>query len=534
MVALLVGGAAGLILTGRHPAGLESRYGLALLALALLLVLPLRIAGSHRPTKWSCLLLMSALFGCGLALLRHPPITPAHLAYYNDLAGEHPVMVAGHVAAEPVYTDKTQRLRVAAELLTLPGEAGPRQVTGDVYVVAPRYPSFSVGEGLIMSGTLTTPPTYAGFDFGAYLARQGILSYMAFPKVSSTGSARAGVVDRAIAAARSAVREAIRRAMPEPQAALAVGVVTGDRSSLPEDIEQAFQRSGTTHILAISGQNITLIVGVLWLVLGRPGASGGRGRRRMPLWLFTATSALLAVYTVFTGASPSVVRAAIMGVVLLAAPLVGRRYDPVAAVALSATAMMLFDHDVLADAGFQLSFGGMLGIALVTPYLYRLATRARLPSLLAAPLSASLGAQSLTGPLTILLWGQISLVGVLATLSADLALLPLMVGGICTGVLGSVVPLLGWVSGLLTWLPATWLLWWVQVWASIPWAAIEVQAVQPTWVVIYYCALALALWAVGKANSTGWQVMRDRRRMALACTGAVTALVWLLLIALAV
>jgi competence protein ComEC len=520
MGAFIGGCLLGMALMSGHPSGLDSRYGIALLVLALLLVVPAFTAYSPRTQSqasapveavtgvagttgvggvwWVCILLMAVLAGCGRTLLIHPPVGPADLAFYNDSVPGQQVVITGRVSGEPVNTDRAQRIRLAAEYLKLPGETAPRRVRGQAYVVLGRYPQFSVGQRLALSGTLTAPPSFEGFDFGAYLARQGIYSYMTFPRIASTGpdQIETNTPEHTLAEVRSTVRDALRRVIPEPQAALAVGVVTGDRSSLPDAVEEAFRRSGTTHVLAISGQNIALLVGVIWLLYG--GISRARGRmlmRRMPLWLFVPVLALLAVYTVFTGASPSVVRAAMMGAVLLAAPLVGRRYDPVAAVAVTASAMALFDPDVLADAGFQLSFGGMMGIAVVAPHIYRLLTFLHLPAALAAPVSAALGAQAVTAPLTALLWGQISLVGLPATLTVEVALLPLMVTGILSALPGIWLPPVGSAFGWLTWLSAGWVLWWAQLWAAMPWASVPLEPVHPAWVLLYYCVLAMVIWA---------------------------------------
>jgi ComEC/Rec2-related protein len=174
-----------------------------------------------------------------------------------------------------------------------------------------------------------------------------------------------------------------------------------------------------------------ILVGLIWLFVG-----GRAGKRRMPIWLTLLTITMLVIYTAFTGATPSVIRAAIMGAVLLIAPLVGRRYDPMAALAVAAAGMVLLDPYVLADAGFQLSYLAMLGITTLAPAIYALSKRLRLPAVLGLPVATTLAAQAATLPLSILLSGQFTLVSPLATLTADLSLLPLMLSGIITAFIG--------------------------------------------------------------------------------------------------
>jgi competence protein ComEC len=380
-VALLIASEIGLIVIDQHPAGLDARYGWLILALSLFTFVPLLLGWPDKRERWGSILLIAALLGCGRALLIHPPITDRDLAYYNAAPDSPRVFVTGSISGEPAYTDRSQRLRVSARTIQL-APSPPKEVSGDMYVVLPRYPTFDIGERLVLSGTLTAPPRFEGFDYPAYLARHGIFSYMTFPRVRNLGAGDATGPQRLLVDARSRVREALRRNIAEPQAALVVGVVTGDRTSIPRDVQEAFLRSGTTHILAISGQNISLLVGAVWLFYG---AATRRRRMSMPVLLLVLL--MLAAYTAFTGATPAVVRAALMGSVLLAAPLVLRRYDPIAALSLSAAVMVFSDPDVLADAGFQLSFAAMLGISLLGPRIYRRMKQWRIPAIVSLPIA---------------------------------------------------------------------------------------------------------------------------------------------------
>jgi competence protein ComEC len=434
---------------------------------------------------------MAALFGCGSALVRQPPITPSHLAHYNSPGGDDSVVV-GTVSAEPVRLDTYQRVRLAAEEIRPSGEIAARRVEGDLIALLPRYPIHQIGERLSLSGTLTEPPTFSSFNYAAYLARQGVHSYMRFPRARSLNPSPGDAISplaQVVGSARERAREALRKNIPEPQAALAVGVVVGDRSSLPPGVEEAFRRSGTTHVLAISGQNIALIVGFIWLAFG-----GGTGQRRLPGWLVPLVLVLLAFYTLFTGANVAVVRASTMASVLIMAPVVGRRYDPVAALAVTAFLMALLDPDTLFDAGFQLSFGALLGMTLISPLLYRGLTRLRVPGLLALIASASLGAQAATIPLSALLTGGVSLVSLFATVTIDVMLLPLMLTGIATVLLDFLLPGAGAFTGLLAWMCASWMTWWVSLWSSLPVAYAELAVVPAVWILLYYVTIFGPVW----------------------------------------
>jgi competence protein ComEC len=482
-LAWLVGCALGLLMAGAYPRGLDPIYGLAFLGLgAVAGIATWRVWGDER-LRGVSLMIAALLLGVGRALIINPTVTERDLAHYNADEGAPAVLVVGVVEDEPQRTDRSQRLRVRAEGIRLPGDGMPRDASGSLLAVVRRYPEYEAGARVALSGTLTAPPRLGTFDYLAYLARQGVRSYMYFPRANQVGSVDLGWN---VTPVRARVSDAISRTIPEPHAALTIGVVTGNRASIPEKVQRAFNRSGTQHILAVSGQNIALLAGTFYLYF--------RWRnRRINVGAFLMLAALLGFYAFFTGLTPSVVRASVMAAIILLAPIRLRRPDPVAALLIAAFLMTLWDPDTLADGGFQLSFAAMLGILLVAPYPQKWLLRARVPLVLASPLAASLGAQLATLPLSIAFYELFSFAGIPATMLASLALLPLMVAGIGVGVLGA-IPILGPLLGAVTWLPASWLLWWVEFWGEQPWAAAEITPVGLPWIAAYYATLGLGVW----------------------------------------
>jgi competence protein ComEC len=233
------------------------------------------------------------------------------------------------------------------------------------------------------------------------------------------------------------------------------------------------------------------------------------------------------LYTLFTGATPSVVRAAIMVTVLLLGPVVGRRYDPVAALSVSAALMVLFSPQLLADTGFLLSFGAMLGIATLSPALQQLLTHLRIPFIFAIPISVSLGAVAATVPLSALLIGQVSLVGPLATLTSDFALAPLMLSGIAAILVGVVSAQAAAIVGLLTWVSAGWLLASAQLWASLPFASIGTGGVTTFQLVTYYVVLAAVIMVLANPQRRA-RLKRIAPGAGTVLLGAGAVVVWVI------
>ncbi len=149
--------------------------------------------------------------------------------------------------------------------------------------------------------------------------------------------------------------------MPEREAALARGFVLGEDEGVDERTEEDFRRAGLSHLLAVSGQNVTLLALLAMPLLG---ALGIPLRERL-FWML----ALIAVYVPVAGAGPSIQRAGVMGALGLLATLGGRRASRLYSLALAALVTLAIDPGVAADVGWQLSFAAVLGILLLASAL---------------------------------------------------------------------------------------------------------------------------------------------------------------------
>ena len=186
------------------------------------------------------------------------------------------------------------------------------------------------------------------------------------------------------------------RGMPPREAALARGFVLGEDEEVDEATKEDFRRSGLSHLLAVSGQNVTLLALLAMPLLG---ALGIPLRERL-LWVL----ALIVVYVPVAGAGPSIQRAGVMGALGLLATLGGRRSSRFYALAVAALVTLAIDPGVAADVGWQLSFAAVLGILL-----------------LAAPLRKGVVERLGNGP-----WRRALADGVAATVAATLATAPLV------------------------------------------------------------------------------------------------------------
>jgi competence protein ComEC len=286
---------------------------------------------------------------------------------------------------------------------------------------------------------------------------------------------------------RERAADGLGRGMPAREAELARGFVLGEDERLDERTREDFRRAGLGHLLAVSGQNVTLLALLAMPLLG---AFGIPLRERL-LWVL----ALIAVYVPVAGAGPSIQRAGVMGAVGVLATLGGRRGSRLYALALAALVTLAIDPGIAADVGWQLSFAAVLGILLLASPL-RGAVAARLGAgpwwrALAEGIAVTVAATLATAPLIAHHFGTLSTTTLLANLLALPAVAPAMWLGMCGAGLaqvpGAPVELLNGVNALLLAYIAQ-----VASWCAAPgWAELRVH-LGGSGLIAAYLALAVA------------------------------------------
>ncbi|HEY8491155.1 MAG TPA: ComEC/Rec2 family competence protein, partial [Dehalococcoidia bacterium] len=401
-----------------------------------------------------------------------------------------PVSFRGVVEDEPELRDTSQRFRLRVQAIR-EGEAW-RPASGAVLVTAGLFPRYRYGDLLELHGELQTPPRFSRFDYRDYLARRGVRALAAYPSIRVLDRGRGNPLREPLAAAREALGRSLARALPEPEASLARGIVLGQRSALPPWLEADLARTGTSHIVAVSGFNVTLVAG-LTLGLLAPAV----GRRRAVL------AALLAVaaYTLLTGATPSVVRAAVMAALVLLAALAGRQSSAPVALAFAAALMTAADPGLIRDVGFQLSVAATAGLVLLAPplagLLWRLLGReepAARTGLLRAPVevaATTAAAYLATAPIAAVTFGSLSLVA----LAANLLVVPAFSAAFVLACLAALAGLAGLdaalLPGLAAWAPLHYTVEAVHRLARLPGAAVGLPPLSLSHAAALYTAAGL-------------------------------------------
>ncbi|GAB4437016.1 MAG: DNA internalization-related competence protein ComEC/Rec2 [Anaerolineae bacterium] len=447
----------------------------------------------HSPNiKIAAVLALALTAGAFRLSFFQPVFTPEHIAFYND--APQPAKITGVVADEPDVRDTYTNLRLRAETIRRGDATQP--VDGLLLVRAPRYPAYHYGDRLTVIGRLETPPEFEDFSYKDYLARFGIHAMIRRPHLELADSGQGNPFWAAMYAFKGRAAESINRILVEPHAALLNGILLGIETGIPRALYEDFNLTGTSHIIVISGSNISLVAGLL-LLLGTRAV----GHRYAPPLAIIG----IVLYTLLVGADAAVSRAAVMGLVFVLATWVGRPGLALNSLFASAVVLTLLNPLILWDVGFQLSFMATLGLIVLVPPLEQatfglLQRRLRTEqlglamALLSELLIITLAAQIITGPLIVYHFGRLSLVSLLSNLLILPAQPPIMIVGGLAALAGMLWTPLGQALGWLVWLPLAWSVWIVEQTARLPLASLDLGQF-PLWLMLLaYAAIAAGIW----------------------------------------
>lgn len=294
---------------------------------------------------------------------------------------------------------------------------------------------------------------------------------------------RPRVWQRAAGRVRSALRAATT-GLPPDERGLVPGLVIGDTAAMPADLTEAFRSSGLTHLNAVSGENVAVVLATVGAVLRRTWA----GRRAR------AVLSLLAIvgFVVLARPSPSVLRAAVMGAIVVAGMFAGRRGQPLPALAAAVIALIAVDPFLARAPGFALSVLATAAIVLAArPVADRLARR--MPRPVAIAVAVPLVAQLACTPVLVAAFGQLGPWAVPANVLAAPAVAPATIAGVLCATTAVPLPALASALAWVAAVPAGWLALVARAFAAMPGAGLRLPAGAPAYVAVVALGLVVAL-----------------------------------------
>lgn len=390
------------------------------------------------------------------------------LSDYNQFYGQK-VQVSGKIVDDPIYREAQGDLEFNIEQVKISfdnPDDKPIKVIGKVRVRTLQLLSIHRGDEISASGKMTKP-------LGN---RQGSIS---FANVSSI-TKHLSLVERL----RQLFFKAIYTNVAEPEASLSLGFLLGTRNSLPDEFNEKLNRTGLTHIVAVSGYNLTIIVEAVRRIMGK------KSRKAVLL----VSLGLIGIFMLFTGMAPSIARAAIVSVISLIAWYFGKKINPLTVILISAgITAYLNPLYIWLDLGWWLSVLAFTGVLIVGPLIGERYLPKLKDKLIPAMLLETLSAQIMTLPLILSVFGRLSIISIPANL-VIVPFIPLaMLLIFLTGILGMLNIAIVKMFSLLTDTVMVPIVWAIERLSSPAWAQTSLKFSTPDMMLAY---LAILLWVV--------------------------------------
>lgn len=282
--------------------------------------------------------------------LRLPQDGQNQLTWYHQ---KGKITLTGVVSAPPETRPTSLEVVVRAEKVVFNGVARP--VGGKVLFYLPLGSRIAYGDRLEIRGEFEKPQEGENFRWREYLEHKGIRSTTRYPQIKVIESGQGHPILSLLYRTRERGNAVLTQIFPAPEDALLRGILLGDESGISPKLEDAYRRTGTSHIIAISGFNMAVLAGLVSLFFTRY-----FGTKRGAL----ATIILLLAYSFLVGGSAPVLRAAFMGAFAVIAGVIARKGNTLNSLGLSAVVLVLIDPHLPWDIGFQFSFLSTLGLVL--------------------------------------------------------------------------------------------------------------------------------------------------------------------------
>ncbi|MDO9399302.1 MAG: ComEC/Rec2 family competence protein [bacterium] len=432
------------------------------------------------------LIIFFALWRYGLSI---PENSQDKVWHYNGRNLE----LIGVIVSEPDIRENNQKIEVAIKYSSSLKHA----ISGKILISTNLYPSYNYGDELAITCELKAPEKFDEFAYDRYLARYNIYSACYYPQIKVIKYNQGNWFYQKIFVLKSKLTYLIDQGLSEPEASLARPIVFGGQRGLDEKTRQQFAQTGLTHIMAVSGFNVSILAVVaLVFLLGI-----GLDRRQA----FYLSIIILFVYIILVGAPASAMRAGLMGFLVLLALHLGRLNKITNALVFTATILLLINPKLFRDdIGFQLSFLAIAGLVYVYPILDDIWQKFKLPRLkgISNAFLITLSAQIFTWPIIAYNFSQVSLIAPLANLLV-VWLIPFLTIAILLAIVASfILPSLSSLFFLPAFFGSKYILFIVNLMSNISHSYLE--AVYFNWVVLcvyYFIVIGFLVYFNKKKNN---------------------------------
>ncbi|MFA6515305.1 MAG: ComEC/Rec2 family competence protein [Candidatus Paceibacterota bacterium] len=361
----------------------------------------------------------------------------------------------------------------------------PDKEESNILVVIPKEQDVFYGDKVLVSGFLETPEnfiTQSGkeFNYERYLANKDIYFIIKNAEIQIISHDNLSYIKGKLFKLRNSFMENIKRVITPFKSDLANGLILGARGGFDNETKEEFISTGTIHIVALSGYNITIVAEGVMKFFG--------------LFLSQVLSIILGVvvillFILMTGASATAIRAGIMAFIMLFGRMTGRNYDAGRALVIAGLLMMTHDLRVITDISFQLSFLATGGVLFITPkvvgWVRFLPMRFKFRELVATTIAATISVL----PILLYSTGIFSLV----SLPSNILILPFiplaMLSSFLVGIVGFISPTLSLPFAYVSDLLLSYILGVIHFFARLPFASVNIKSFPLIITILLYCVL---------------------------------------------
>lgn len=436
-----------------------------LLSVCVVLVVSAIVWKSSKPTRFIVYSILFILLGIFRYQVAFPENSGEHIHSY---AGNK-MRFSGFVSSEPDVRLDGVRYRVRVKSFL----DNNKKIQGEVYLRSGLYPRYDYGDELEIACEIEEPKaiedteTGTNFRYDRYLSRMNIYAICSNPEIKTTERNIGNPFFRVIFSFKSLLGEHIADIWHEPYASFVAGLLYGYRGGLGS-LNELFSITGVTHIVAISGYNITIIATIfigLCKALYIP--------RKKAFYVIVIG---IAVFVLFAGASASVVRAGVMGIVTLIAKQSGRASSIGNVLIVTAVCMCLQNPFVLVwDAGFQLSFVATLGLVYLSPVIEHWFVKIPNKFGLQENITSTISAIVATLPLILFQFGRLSIVAPFVNVLILWIIPWVMIVCALSVVLSFITLAMGRIGGIVGYLGMEYSIRVVKFFAGFPYASVQMR-----------------------------------------------------------
>jgi competence protein ComEC len=417
-----------------------------------------------------------------IAYIRYLFFLPAPLPYGEFV--NKSVSFVGVVSAYPDVRLNNQRITVT-----------PKGYDSNILAITTKDQEIFYGDEVRVKGVLSTPENFITntgkeFNYKRYLSNQDIYFIVDKADIEIISQHNGSLILEKLYRLKESFMKNIGRVISSPNSDLANGLILGARGGFDTDTKNEFISTGTIHIIALSGYNVTIVAESVMKILGTFFSM------IISLWVGIF---IIILFVLMAGASSTAIRAGIMAIIALVARMTGRTYDAGRALVIAGLLMIAYDPRVLTDISFQLSFLATIGILFVTPkvmkWVWWIPTKLGLRDVVATTISATI----MVLPLLLYSTGVLSIV----SLPANVLILPLipltMLASFMTGLFGFVSYAIALPFGFIAHLLLSYILGVIHFFASLPFASVTIKQFPLFGTIILY--ILIFYWVSRKQNS---------------------------------